>query len=425
MRFDTLDHWLEWQTGLHDKAIELGLDRVQLVADRLGIEKIAGKVITVAGTNGKGSTVATYETWLSNAGFSVASYTSPHLLCYNERIKFNAEPVNDRLICEAFESIDQAREDTVLTYFEFGTLASLVLMQQRQPDFAILEVGLGGRLDAVNIIDADLIHITPIGIDHQSWLGDTREKIGYEKAGVLRANRSVIVTDTNPPVSVLSEIDRLDCNYLGYGKDFWSSQISPSNFHWNNDRFDLELPRVLPGEHQIQNISGVIAGLNELLSLQEYGVDEIAKNLEGTQIPGRFQQIESDMPGQFFLDVGHNQDAARALSLNLQQIRTSRGKIIVLLGMLEDKQADLFVDELASVVDQWWCISLPGERGLSAAELKSRISTRVTVVQEFETIDQAFEHALLSLHNSDILLATGSFVTAEIVLRALSKSVKH
>ena len=195
MRFNSLDQWLEWQTVLHGKAIDLGLERVQQVAVRLGVGKIAGQVITVAGTNGKGSTVAAYENWLRQAGFSVASYTSPHLLKYNERIKYNLQPVTDTTLCAAFEAVEDARGDTSLTYFEFGTLAALYLFQQWQPDYVILEVGLGGRLDAVNIIDADLVHLTPIGIDHQAWLGEDREQIGFEKAGVLRDGISVVLND--------------------------------------------------------------------------------------------------------------------------------------------------------------------------------------------------------------------------------------
>ena len=171
MRFQTVDEWLDWQLQLHNKSIDLGLERVSEVADRLQIGTIASKVIIVAGTNGKGSTVACYETWLNRAGFSVASYTSPHLLRYNERIKLDLAIVADAPLCEAFEAVDRARQATSLTYFEYGTLAALWLIQKHAPDYAILEVGLGGRLDAVNIIDADLVHLTSIGVDHQGWLG--------------------------------------------------------------------------------------------------------------------------------------------------------------------------------------------------------------------------------------------------------------
>ena len=183
MRFELLRDWLEWQQSLNFNAIQLGLERVSAVAEQMQIKDIAKRVITVAGTNGKGSTVAAYETWLRNAGYSVGSYTSPHLLQYNERIKLNLKMLTDQDICEAFEVTDRARGDILLTYFEFGTFAALWLIQQARPDFAILEVGLGGRLDAVNIIDADMVHLTSIGMDHQAWLGNDRETIAFEKAG--------------------------------------------------------------------------------------------------------------------------------------------------------------------------------------------------------------------------------------------------
>ena len=406
---------------LHDKTIDLGLDRVQQVADRLGIKKIGGKVITVAGTNGKGSTVASYENWLHRAGFTVASYTSPHLLKYNERIKLNTDPVSDQLLCQAFAAIDIARGDTALTFFEFGTLAGLYLMQQWEPDYAILEVGLGGRLDAVNIVDADLIHLTPIGIDHQSWLGDDREKIGFEKAGVLRAGRKVIVCDSDPPDSVLKEIERLKCEPLFYTKDFQACNISENDFYWKSKSLTIKIPRVLPGEHQIQNLSGVVAGLSKLLPLHEYSQEQVEENFIGTFLPGRFQQIETSLPCRVIIDVGHNRDAAKSLSENIAQLH-DKGRVVVLLGMLEDKQADCFVEALQPMVDIWWCLTLNGDRGLSAQDLRSRIESIVEVQAVYENIESVIEPALSSLTNRDIMLVTGSFVTAELALRAFSIS---
>ena len=269
MRFDTLEQWLEWQTVLHDKAIDLGLDRVREVADRLGIDKIAERVIIVAGTNGKGSSVAAYENWLHRAGFSVASYTSPHLLVYNERIRHNLKLADDREICEAFDAVETARAETSLTYFEFGTLASLYFMQQRQPDFAILEVGLGGRLDAVNIIDADLVHLTPISLDHQAFLGNDRESIGFEKAGVLRRGVKVVLNDADPPQSVLAEIERLDCQCVRIGRDYHLDQREDSQFVWRSDDREVLLDNVLSGAHQAHNLAGVVAGLSLLLPLDD------------------------------------------------------------------------------------------------------------------------------------------------------------
>ena len=422
MRFDTLDQWLEWQTVLHDKAIDLGLDRVREVADRLGINKIANRVITVAGTNGKGSTVAAYENWLHRAGYSVASYTSPHLLVYNERIRHNLKLATDEELCVAFDAVEDARVDTALTYFEYGTLAAMYFMQQRHPDIAILEVGLGGRLDAVNIIDADLVHLTPIGLDHQAYLGDDRESIGFEKAGVLREGVLVVLNDAQPPQSVLAEIDRLDCNCLQLGRDFQFTLQQDDQILWCNSEREYRLDNVLSGIHQAQNLAGVVAGLSLLLPLDDFSPDQMRAGFHGTRIAGRLQLLQSLLTCRLYADVGHNQDAARMLAENLHRLRRDNGRIVVLLGMLRDKQPNLFVEALKSVVDDWWLITLDSERGLNASALAARVESQVEVKQHFEQIDKALDHALSSLTNQDIMLVTGSFVTVELLLRALSDS---
>ena len=410
---------------LHDKAIDLGLDRVNKVGESLGLNKIANKVITVAGTNGKGSSVAAYECWLSNAGFQVASYTSPHLLDYNERIKRNRNPVSDTELCEAFAAVEAAREDTALTFFEFGTLAALYLFQQWQPDFVILEVGLGGRLDAVNIIDADLVHLTPIGLDHQSWLGDDKEQIGREKAGVLRAGIPVILNDADPPQSVLEEIERLECKCMQYGTDYQVTQVNKNRFTWCGGDIDVQLESVLPGFHQVQNLAGVLAGLSQLVDLNEWDPVKISDYFRGISLAGRLQPVASKLACQLYIDVGHNQDAARVLADSLDGMKSPQGRVVILLGMLADKQADLFVECLDRVVDEWWLLTLPGERGLTADKLEARISPRVETEKQFENIHEALDHAMSSLGNQDIMLVTGSFVTAELLLRAITDSGKH
>jgi dihydrofolate synthase/folylpolyglutamate synthase len=422
MRFDTLEQWLEWQTVLHDKAIDLGLDRVREVADRLGIDKIAGQVIIVAGTNGKGSSVAAYENWLHRAGFSVASYTSPHLLVYNERMRHNLKPADDREICEAFDAVETARAQTSLTYFEFGTLASLYLMQQRQPDFAILEVGLGGRLDAVNIIDADLVHLTPIGLDHQGFLGNDRESIGFEKAGVLRRGARVVLNDADPPQSVLAEIERLACQCVRIGRDYHLEQRGDSQFVWRGNDREVLLDNVLTGAHQAHNLAGVVAGLSLLLPLGDFSAEQLRSGFHGTHIAGRLQELQSRLACRLMVDVGHNQDAARVLAASMEKLKQDGGRVVVLLGMLEDKQPDLFVEALKPAVDAWWAMTLDLERGLDAAALTKRVAAQVEVEQSFERVEAALVHALSSLTNQDIMLVTGSFVTVELLLRALSDS---
>ena len=422
MRFHTLAKWLDWQLSLHDKSIDLGLERVATVAAELKIESIAGKVITVAGTNGKGSTVACYENWLHRAGNSVASYTSPHLLRYNERIKLNTQSVSDDLICQAFEAIDTARRGVALTYFEFGTLAALWIIDRHQPDYAILEVGLGGRLDAVNIINADMVHLTSIGMDHQKWLGDTREKIGYEKAGVLRAGIPVVCNDHQPPRSVLDEIKRLDCRHLQYQRDFELRETTQDGiYEWRGNGFNCRVIPPLPGVHQLQNLAGVIAGLSLLFSLQQIGPEVVAQNFAGTSLPGRFQRLDTDFGFDAYIDVGHNHDAAIALAKNLELVKRAPGKLVILLGMLEDKESAKFVAELKDIVDEWWLLSLDCDRGLDADQLAERIGSEVSPERKFTHSESALDHALSSLSNQDIMMVTGSFVTVEIFLQAISK----
>ena len=422
MRFESLDQWLEWQMALHDKTIELGLDRVDQVGERLGIAEIARQVITVAGTNGKGSSVAAYENWLHQAGFAVASYTSPHLLSYNERIKRNLEPVSDAELCSAFEAVESARQGVALTYFEFGTLAALFLIQKWQPDYAILEVGLGGRLDAVNIIDADLVHLTPIGLDHQAWLGDDREQIGFEKAGVLRTGIAVVLNDPDPPRSVSEEINRLGCNCLQLGRDYEATQLDDGHLLWHCRDIELRIDNVLPGSHQAQNLAGVVAGLSQLSLLSNYEPDQIRQFFHGTRLAGRLQLVESPHACQLYVDVGHNQDAARALAASIATMKRPSAKVVVLLGMLADKEPELFVEALKPVVDCWWLLTLDADRGLDAAQLASRIESQVAPERHFANIADALDHALSSLGNQDIMLVTGSFVTVEYLLRAVSYS---
>ncbi len=406
--------------ALHDKAIDLGLERVAEVGRRLGLGRIAGRVVTVAGTNGKGSSVAAYETWLHHAGYAVASYTSPHLLRYNERLKFDLEPVADAELCAAFAAVEEARGATALTYFEFGTLAALKLIGHRQPEFAILEVGLGGRLDAVNIIDPDLAHLTPIGLDHQAWLGDSRELIGFEKAGILRDAIPVVVNDTDPPRSVVDEIERRGCQQLRLGRDYDFSVLDGGRMQWHGQGFDFELTVMLAGRHQAQNLAGVVAGLSRLVSLADYPPRQIGEFFAGTRIAGRFETVASPLPCPLILDVGHNPDAARALAACLAERRPAAGRVVVLLGMLEDKQADEFVRALAPEVDAWWLLSLDCPRGQTAARLAERIAGQVDVEHRFDHPGDVLRHALSSLTNQDIMLATGSFVTVELIQRAIS-----
>jgi dihydrofolate synthase / folylpolyglutamate synthase len=417
MRFDNLDDWLDWQQQLNPKSIDLGLHRVSRVFQRLQLTGLK-RVITVAGTNGKGSTVAYYESWLKNAGFSVASYTSPHLLHYNERIKINLQPVSDQLLCDAFDRIDQLREDIQLTYFEFGTLAALILMSDFSPDFSILEVGLGGRLDAVNIIDTDLAHLTPIGLDHQGWLGNDRETIGAEKAGILRKGCLAVCSDSQPPGSVLERLDTLECDYSLAGRDYQYTWVDDHTIVWKGRDHEVRLTPPLPGMHQAQNVSGVLAGLELLGCLEGQDSERIAAHFSGVSCTGRLQTLDyPGFSGRLMVDVGHNPQAAQVIASFLKTLKP-RHKVTVLLGMLDDKDSAAYVAELSAFVDEWWLVTLSGDRGLTSQQLFQRLSAQqLNNVQLFESVDAALSEAMPSLCNQDILLATGSFLTVEAVLK--------
>ncbi len=423
MRFDTLQAWLDWQQTLNPKTIELGLTRVRSVFERLGLPAIAGKVITVAGTNGKGSTVAYYENWLRQSGFRVGSYTSPHLLRYNERIRIDLQPVSDAALCQAFEQIDQARGDIALTYFEFGTLAALLMIAEAASDFAILEVGLGGRLDAVNIIDADLAHLTPVGLDHQDWLGDTVEIIAAEKAGILRAGALAVVNMQPVPDSVTRAVQQLECLASVLGRDYHLQPLQDGAIEWRGRNPDRPL-RVKPpmlGVHQGLNLAGVLAGLEALGLLEPRSDQEIVDGFAQARCAGRLQKIESQLPCPLWVDVGHNLDAARALAQALDDIAAT-GRVVVLLGMLADKDAQAFTHALSGKVDEWWLLSVPGERRQSAQQLQQKLAPDVMASALFDDVTEALQHAVSSLGNQDILLATGSFMTVEAVHKGLGIS---
>jgi len=300
MRYQDLESWLGWQETLHPRLIELGLDRIQQVFQRLYPKPPPFTVITIGGTNGKGSSVALLESIFVSAGYQVAAYTSPHLLRYNERIRLNLHEAEDAQICQAFQRIDEARGDISLTYFEFGTLAALDIFYRQTVDIALLEVGLGGRLDAVNIIDADIALICSIGLDHTDWLGDDRESIAREKAGIMRPGKPVICSDADIPTTIFSEADRLDSKLLCLGRDF-TYRRQDTSWQWsgrNGEVHNFPLP-ALPGEHQLQNAAGVMMVLECLAESYPVSCQVVQQSLQGMHIPGR-QQIISGKPDWIF-----------------------------------------------------------------------------------------------------------------------------
>jgi len=410
----TLPQWLRWQEQLHPKSIALGLDRVRSVAARLDLLRSTAPTLTVAGTNGKGSTATLAAAAFREAGHRTGLYTSPHLLRYNERVAIDGEPVGDEALCRAFEAIERARQGVSLTYFEFGTLAALWLFREAAVDVQVLEVGLGGRLDAVNLVDADVALITNIGLDHTDWLGDTREQIGREKAGILRAGRPVVIVERQPPASIEEVAAQLGCPAFRLGRDF---DYSPGAGHWHWHGLDrrcgpLPLP-ALAGAMQLQNASGVLAALALLEPRLAVGEAAVARALSGLRLAGRLQQ-----QGQLLLDVGHNAEAAAALAGHLRAGPSQR-RVLLVLGMLADKPVEAFCGELAPLVHRVFAAGLPGPRGLLADELLRRIRGLGVDAEAARDVPEALAKARALARPQDLIVVTGSFLTVGAALESM------
>jgi dihydrofolate synthase/folylpolyglutamate synthase len=362
----SLAQWLAYLETLHPVAIDLGLDRVREVAARLPLALEAVKII-VGGTNGKGSTCAMLEAMLLAAGYKVGMYTSPHLIDFNERIRVNGELASDAQITGQFAKVEAARGQTSLTYFEFTTLAALALFQQQNLDVVVMEVGLGGRLDAVNIVDADCAIVTSVDMDHTQWLGDTREKIGWEKAHIFRPDTPAICGDPMPPDSVVDYAREIGADLWRFASDF---NYSGDRLQWayggrRRRRTGLGYP-ALRGANQLINASAALAALESLEDKLMVPQQAVRLGLSQAALPGRLQ-IMPGMPS-IVLDVAHNPHAAAALGQNLDAMAHAESTHAV-IGMLNDKDIEGVVSRLATRVDHWYCASLPGPRGLSGEKL--------------------------------------------------------
>ena len=408
-RFDSLPAWLSWQETLHPQKIDLGLERVATVADRLGLLLPDYGVMTVAGTNGKGSSVALLAAILGAAGYRVGSYTSPHLSHYNERICISGLQATDGDLCRAFDCVDQARGQISLSYFEFGTLAALYLFAAADLDIALLEVGMGGRLDAVNIIDPDVALVTSIEIDHSAWLGTDREAIGREKAGIFRHGRPAICSDPSPPDSLGNTADGLGAAWFSLGQQFFC-EFTGSGWDWRGpDSCYRQLPLpALAGVQQLDNAAGVLMALEVLRDRFPVNRHAIEQGLRSVNLPGRFQI----QPGavDLILDVAHNPASGRRLAQTLAETRDG-GRTWLVLGMLKDKDVAAFMEPLVHTVDHWCLASLDVERGLSAAELRKALPVMVSDAHDFPNVAAACQYVHSRAANGDRLVVCGSFIT--------------
>ena len=422
MRFSSLPEWLSWQEGLHPSMIELGLERVTEVFKRLHPSLAPIPVITVAGTNGKGSSVALLESIYQNAGYQTGVYTSPHILRYNERIHLNGEEVSDSDICEAFERIDQARlqaEEISLTYFEFGTLAALDIFYRAKPDVMILEVGLGGRLDVVNIIDADVALITSIGIDHTAWLGNDRETIAKEKAGIMRKDHPVIFSSPDMPNSIEETATSIGAVLYQRGRDFdWNKGAGYASWDWtsnNQQRTALPMPS-LRGNHQLDNAAGVLKVVECLANKLAVNQQQIKAGLLSVTVPGRFQCLAGDP--MHILDVAHNEDSMACLA-ELLNGQVCGGNNVAVLGMLEDKAHAEALAVMLPEITHWYIADLNVPRGAKAeklAEVLRNLDSHVAI-SCFSDVKQAIEQADADAEPGDRVIIFGSFYTVEFAMQ--------
>ena len=434
----TLDEWLTLQESVHPQSIDMGLERVTRVAQTLGVATPAFPVITVAGTNGKGSVAAHLEALLRALGASTGLFTSPHFVRYNERIRVGGSEVGDAELIAAFERIEEARGATTLTFFEYNTLAALLVFGAARVDAAVLEVGLGGRLDATNLVDADVAVLASIGFDHREWLGDTLELIGAEKAGIFRAGRPAVLGTPQMPASVYEAISRLAARPVVAERDFhW--QIRPTG--WDYLGLELSLrslpPSALAGAIQYRNASIAIAALEALrpggsirpgiaaLAGRLAALDErtVAAALGRVRLAGRFQII----PGQveWILDIAHNEPAARVLAAQLRErplpqaeVR-GKGRTFAVIGVLADKDATAIGAALAGVIDHWIVCTLPGPRGRSAAQLAPRLVPHGASFELVASVAAGCELARAVAQPGDRVVVCGSVHTVGPALQWL------
>lgn len=418
VRFSTLEEWLRWQETLHPSTIDLGLERVAEVAKRLHVLPLAPTVFTVGGTNGKGSTVAMLEAILIAAGYRVGAYTSPHLLRYNERIRIQGAPVVDGELCDAFERIDQARGDTSLTYFEFGTLAAMDIFRRAGLDVVILEVGLGGRLDAVNIVDADVAVITSIDLDHTQWLGNTREAIAVEKFGIARRDRPLVFGDMAPPANIEALATAHGAKLLCLQKDFGYRSRDVGWEFWSAQGVRPGLPAPsLRGMHQWRNASCVLMALAARQVELPVSLEAIRHGLQQAYVAGRFDVSQRNGITRI-LDVAHNPHACRQLAENLRAF-PRLGTTRAVVSMLADKDISASLAPLVAVIDAWYVGGLEVGRGCTGsamAEYAVQAGATTGAVTVFNTVTAAYDAAMAAAKAQDVIVVFGSFYTVAEVM---------
>ena len=411
MKSKGIDYWVEYIQGLHLRSIDLSLERVKEVYELLYPRGIDSVIVNVAGTNGKGSCAEMLSSVYAAAGYSVGKYTSPHLVDFNERYEINRHAVNDPSLIDAFERVEAARRDIPLTFFEFGTLIAIDLFAQAELDVIIMEVGLGGRLDAVNILDADVAMITNISIDHTSWLGDTVEQIALEKAGVARADRPVVVASKSAPASLFERLEDIGAELHCYS-DSYNAELSASSQTWtwfNGQKIIQGLPWPFAQSGvQIDNAAGVLMVVECLSDRLPVSSDSISRGLASAQLAGRCQLLEKQ-PSIIF-DVSHNEASVIRLSQFIQRHMKLNGlaRCLVVCGMLKDKDIEKSLMPMQGIADAWFLSSIHNERGASAIELSAHLPVEEQV-ECFSDVVDAYMAARSAVKKCDCLVVFGSF----------------
>ncbi|RMF99140.1 MAG: bifunctional tetrahydrofolate synthase/dihydrofolate synthase [Gammaproteobacteria bacterium] len=407
----SLADWLRWQEGLHPADIELGLARVSEVARRLGLPRPRGGILTVAGTNGKGSTLRFAEAALAAAGWHCGAYSSPHLLRYNERIRIGGRPAGDAALLAAFAAVDDARGELPLTYFEFGTLAAAWLFAEQDLDGWLLEVGLGGRLDAVNVFDPDVSLITTVALDHERWLGTNREQVAAEKAGIMRAGRPAFYGSADPPAAILAAASARGARLELAGRDFGWQAVGDRWAWWYRDQRIDGLPRPWPGDAaQFDDLALALAGCSALLSRELPRASAEAAARAGSPA-GRFQRVARE-GREWIVDVAHNPQAMALLARRLADLPPAP-RTIAVAALLEDKDIDACLAPLLGQVDAWIACELTGTRARPASELQARLSQAgATSVSIAGSPRQGCERAAAQADAGSRIVVCGSFLLA-------------
>ena len=413
--------WLAYIESLHPKSIAMGLDRVQTVANALQL-KPNFPIITVAGTNGKGSVCAMLNHIYTAAGYRVGCYTSPHLVRYNERVCINLKPISDDELCAAFAAVEAARGNVGLTYFEMGTLAAMWHFCRQQLDVVILEVGLGGRLDAVNIFEPSCAIVTAVDLDHVEYLGDTREKIGFEKAGIFRAHKLAICGDENPPQSLLDYAQNIGANLTLINQDFSINKLA-EGWQYVAGNLQIELPNLgLTGDFQANNAGSALHAVTHLQSLLPTSQASINQGLTQVSLAGRFQIISINP--HIIVDVAHNPQAAKSLAHNLQNMPCT-GKTMAVFAMLNDKDINGVISAVKSQIDAWYVADIAAPRGAKAIDLQLALNKQAVKepLHVFANVTTALAAACIEANKNDRIIVFGSFYTVADALVIVNNSI--